>query len=909
MSAGHPGLMVAGALLVTAVFAVQASRLEMRMTWLDMVPADEPPVKEFARIVDSFGNLSGIVIVAEGEPEGELRGIAERLAGELEKVTASVGTRGKSEPFKVIKRVDYKSDTGFIKDHLLTLTKVKDIRRMERIFRDTGLVPVLTHLNDDLESEYVESEANLLKEEDDAVRGLDGLERVLASLDHSLRIGRVDSLELASALDRFTVGDEYFMSTDRKMILLVAQPTFNSNDVARVTAGVNAVGGLLERFSERYPGFEFGMTGLHVICRDEMAAGTEDTYQNTILAFILILILFMVSFRMWSAPLLAMLVLALGITWDLGIVSIVIGHLTIMSAMCTVILIGLGVDFAIHFIGAFSELLHRGRPVGAAIEETFHQVGGGILTGALTTSVAFLMLTVSGAGFLREFGFVTGVGIMSCLAVTFLVLPPVLVLQGRLVERIRRGRGAKSVSTEFGWLGWWGGFVGRNCWIVLAIGVAATVGLGLSAARVGFNANYLEMEEKGLESVRLEDELVRRFGISPDNAIATFSDLREVEQGTDRLEEKRSVGFVESLSRYLPSREKQARRRPVIEEFLSSVSRSRPVRAVDAGALAKELERVEDNVIELSQLAYTGGLDKLFEKCNWLLGWNEEGKQVGRNRIEELIQAVRRTGSGRLLDSYRAEFSEGLKERLIRMAGTAEITRADIPEDLLARYTSSDGVLYSVVAYPRENIWRDLLRSGFLKDVKSVMPRATGTPVLMKVLVDTGKRDGGKATLLALAGIVCLLFLDFRSPVRVGLAMMPLLAATVWTLGMMNLLGWEFNFINVMATPLILGIGIDDGVHIVHRYLREGKGSMGRVLSSTGKAVLLTSLTTMLGFGSFVFARYQGYAHLGKLLFLGVGLCFIGSVTLLPAVVAAVERLGRQGLVLGKEAAGFRGRS
>jgi predicted RND superfamily exporter protein len=194
------------------------------------------------------------------------------------------------------------------------------------------------------------------------------------------------------------------------------------------------------------------------------------------------------------------------------------------------------------------------------------------------------------------------------------------------------------------------------------------------------------------------------------------------------------------------------------------------------------------------------------------------------------------------------------------------------------------------VAYPRRNIWKDFFKDRFLVDVTKIMPHATGTPVLMRVLVDTGKRDGATATLLALAVIVCILLVDFRSVTLTVLAVVPLITAAIWTIGMMTVLKWQFNFVNIMATPLILGIGIDDGVHIVHRYLKEGRGSLTRVLASTGKAVLLTSLTTMLGFGSFVFARYQGYAHLGKLLFLGVGLCFVTSVTVLPALIAVAER-------------------
>jgi predicted RND superfamily exporter protein len=108
----------------------------------------------------------------------------------------------------------------------------------------------------------------------------------------------------------------------------------------------------------------------------------------------------------------------------------------------------------------------------------------------------------------------------------------------------------------------------------------------------------------------------------------------------------------------------------------------------------------------------------------------------------------------------------------------------------------------------------------------------------------------------------------------------------------MKLAGLTFNFINVVAVPSILGIGIDDGVHVLHRYLREGRGRLPEVMASTGKAILLTSLTTMLAFGSLVGSSYMGYVYFGAVMFIGVGLCFVTSAFVLPAILALVYEKG-----------------
>ena len=109
-------------------------------------------------------------------------------------------------------------------------------------------------------------------------------------------------------------------------------------------------------------------------------------------------------------------------------------------------------------------------------------------------------------------------------------------------------------------------------------------------------------------------------------------------------------------------------------------------------------------------------------------------------------------------------------------------------------------------------------------------------------------------------------------------------------LGVMELSGLQLTMMNAMAVPLIIGIGIDDGVHIIHRYQIEGNKGHKTVFASTGRAVLLTSLTTMLGFGSLTFATYRGLGSMGISLFIGVGTCFLATILVIPAIMGIVAR-------------------
>jgi predicted RND superfamily exporter protein len=178
----------------------------------------------------------------------------------------------------------------------------------------------------------------------------------------------------------------------------------------------------------------------------------------------------------------------------------------------------------------------------------------------------------------------------------------------------------------------------------------------------------------------------------------------------------------------------------------------------------------------------------------------------------------------------------------------------------------------------------------FANELETVSERTTGMPVIMRALFEIIGRDGRTAAYLTLVLVYLILLLDFRSFKYAFIAMLPLATGAVWMVGLMQLFGFQLDMMNVMALPLILGIGIDDGVHVVHRWRIEGPRSARIVLSSTGKAVLLTSLTTILAFGSMMFSPFRGYASLSYALIFGVGACFFTTIIILPAFMGLLDK-------------------
>ena len=225
------------------------------------------------------------------------------------------------------------------------------------------------------------------------------------------------------------------------------------------------------------------------------------------------------------------------------------------------------------------------------------------------------------------------------------------------------------------------------------------------------------------------------------------------------------------------------------------------------------------------------------------------------------------------------------------MTETPGIEQADLPESILDRYSNERRDQFLISVFPAGNVWADApFLKRFVGDLERVSDRATGMPPVFRALIEVIGQDGQKAVLLTLGIVFLLLWVDFRSPGYALMAMIPLAAGVFWMVGLMKLSGMQLTVMNVMGLPMILGIGIDDGVHIVHRWQAEGKGKLRVIFSSTGKAVLLTSLTTMLAFGSLVFSIWRGFAHLGGALFLGVGACFLTTVLFLSGIIGFLER-------------------
>lgn len=884
-AATKPGWVAAAMLVLVVLAAISASRLTVTMRWSDLLPLEDPMVQEFDRIIEEYTNASNSIIVVQG-PEHRIKKFAEAIVPEVENLT------------EYVERVNYKIDEDFLRQHAFMLVKAKDLKKTVGVFSDLNLIPLLTHINDNFEETYIADEEALSTKhkEDEAVRYLDGLQFWLQVMERYLsNPGGATSVLADSAVDRFLLGDPYFISQDKNILLIMVEPTFSIMDIEVAVASTDSMQAILDRTLSEFPDVQAGLTGNIPLQRDEMVYSMKDLKTTSVVALVLVLLFFILSFRMWTAPLLAGVNLLLAIIIAAGIGALFLESLNMMTSMFAVILIGLGIDYSIHIISVYNERRVMGEDPPMAVQQTLLRSGAGIITGGITTSAAFFTLMIASSRGIKEMGLILGLGILSAMITTLAALPAFLVLRERIVGRIRH-KPPRPVNVEFKVLERFGELQVRKPVLFLIVGILLTGFFVYQALHSKYDYNYLNMEPKGLASVELQDVMIEAFDLSPDFAMMTTSSIEESREIAEKAKKVASISLVESISEYVPSDSQQQKRRvhlKKIREYLKANTGDVSLSEDNLPALLEQLERLDMNIYELAQLSFTGGQDKVDAKCKQIIGDPENPDD--ESSILQLVDKLRDDPESAIsgLNLFQEQYRQPLREKAYQMANPEAIHLGMLPETIKKRFINEAGDRFLVTMYPKEMVWNFEFLRIFTQQLERIDPRISGTPPLMLRLIDYIARDGLRATLLTILVVLLFLWLDFRSLKLALMAMIPLVAGGFWMVGMMKTFGMMFTMVNLMGIPMIVGIGIDDGVHLLHRYRIEGFTKTPVVLKSTGKAIMITSLTTMAGFGSLMLAEYRGFVSLGALLVLGVFACFITTVLLLPAIIGIMTRRGK----------------
>ncbi len=615
--------------------------------------------------------------------------------------------------------------------------------------------------------------------------------------------------------------------------------------------------------------------GMPVMFKEESEAILNNFVLVTVLGFLGILAVFIIGFERVGLPSLAAIPLVMGNVWTFGVVTLVRGEITLFALTFPVLLFGLGVDYAIHLLSGYSEQRRAGLGPEAALQATFDLLGAGMLTGALTTALAFLVMLMSSFYGLQDMGFTAGAGVLLALLSMLTVLPALVIKWDLRAQH----RGEILPHVPFAFLPPLGAFVRRNAYPVMAAFLTLTLIFAYFTSGVGISRNYMDMLPEGLPSTAAQARLMELYGTSGESIAFHAETLEEAERIRQAALRAPSVAEVLSPSMLIP--EGQADKGDAIASLAERLDRIAPTapatpRSYDAAEIAQLREHLASLKVSALQMS--------------LLAATLYGEPV-REAASELRQAINRldaradlSSAARLmrLDSlFAAQVQEDF-QRLRRMTQNRTLSAEQLPPSLLTQVRGKDGQ-WLVVVRARGDVWDETTREAFLEDMARIGTNQAG----MITAWDKGVRSlvGELPGVFAWTSLIIggLVLLDLRSIRHTVLALAPLVLALLWTIGILGIIGENFNILSVVALPLLVGIGIDSSVHLMHRIRHDG--DLSTALEHSGKALILSSLTTLIGFGSLMLSTHAGFYGLGFATAIGMLFSLILCLVLLPALV------------------------
>ncbi len=637
----------------------------------------------------------------------------------------------------------------------------------------------------------------------------------------------------------FDESTNFFLSKDQNSLLIITEPERPATDLSFSKSLMEALEKSISlSLSAQDKSVKVSLTGAHPIAMAESKILRFDMQSSFISSLILVLILFFYAYRRWITLLFAGLPLFGGIQLTMGIASITIGSLNILTSAFAAILVGLGIDFAVHIYDRYHQERASGADISSAVETTLTQTGRGIWTGAFTTIFAFGVLFFSRVQGIVELAFLVSVGLLCALLCIYFVLPSFLVWMDKRekpypytpVQTFR----FKKLSS----------ILERNPLPSFFLLIAITLLFLFFAFRIEVERDFRNLRPKEIESLQVFERMARAFGGRKLEAITIhegkdLSSLLSKEEAIVRVFEKyQKEGKIDSfvsVSQFISSPEKQ---RKVVKEIQESI----------------DLEKVRKDFIK---------------------GLNENGFEV--SGFQPFIRGLEELGKGKEKiyppETLMASLDQGpLKKGL---------------ENVFAK----KGEGYKIVShlyYQKGKLSLERLE----KELQGVS--ITGAEKVESEILRVVEEDLFYLTPIAFLIVLVLVFLHFRRWRTTFVTLMPLAMGLVWMAGAMSLFGIRINFVNAVILPMIIGMGIDNSVHLMHRFLEGGGRDAGNALRSTGRAMAMCSLTTMLGFGSLATARYQALSTMGWVTILGMGFCLIAALCFLPTLlILSKEKYGK----------------
>jgi hypothetical protein len=862
-----------------------ASQLEMKTGRVDLLSPGHPHVRNYNDFIREFGTANNIFFIIESPSLQRSKLCADALAAEIEK-----------HP-RYIRDALYKFDYDVVENKLLLHLSHEQVGAIEQYLDENAqfleklvssktlsdVFPTIGELAGKRAKNKFRHPAAATE-----TQALAALLEIMNSYMEGQAPGELSFLSLIAAdtlpFDVSGDPDGYLVGRNNQAVVLLARPNAEEEDEFEFLKPMMAA--LLdarEKTLQDFPDVSIKFTGLPTFAYGDLRVMEEEMPLLFLLALLATVIIFFLFFRHPLEILFSGIALLLALACTLGTAKILIGRLNIMSSVFAITLVSLGIDFGVHFIARLHNESERTGDLHDAMRKTFLGAGPPIATGAFTTAAAFFVLFFTDFRGLAELGVIAGSGILFCLAAMLTALPSLVVLRHRARPAVRMARKQTEALLDR-MLDRFASVSARHAGAVIAIFVVGTLFFCYFAPQVSFDYNFLHIQPKNSTTGDYEEVLMERTGLSPSFAAIIDDDLQSLKEKVDRLAHLPSVARIDAATDLVPldQQDKATDIRRVREKIILLAERQNKNHdPVDLGLIREQFEVMGEGLgaaLAMKAVIPDKRIVQQMEKAR-----KETQKFLRLSRLingEELAQKLQNFSDDlfALMERQLAVLSD--KRQL------EEVKFEDYPRNIHTRFVGETGK-YAAYIYPSQSIWNKDFLDHFNSDILAVDPNATGTTLFAQSLLEISEGALRQSALLVAVAIAALVLLDFRRLLPAALSLLPVGLGLVWMLGVMKVLGWQYNPVNVMAVPIILGIGIDSGVHIVHRFSDSG-GDARTALLTSGRAVMVSSLTTIAGFACLLLSTHRGLISLAQLLVLGMSACLMTSLIVLPAILSSL---------------------
>ncbi|NOQ65251.1 MAG: MMPL family transporter [Methyloprofundus sp.] len=645
--------------------------------------------------------------------------------------------------------------------------------------------------------------------------------------------------------------------------IVISKPKANFQTMMPVEIGIEKAREIATQLKQQVAGSDIRITGDIALQHEELEDIGEGAVLSGIGSLILVLLILFRCFHSVKLLLATLITLIMGLILTAGFAAVAIGHLNVISVSFAALYIGLGVDFAIHMNLHYREEIAQKQANQLAIKKALHSVGFSLFLCAVTTSIGFFAFVPTDYKGVSELGLISGVSMFIGLIVSLIVLPALLTLfKLKRAEPFQQATKPSFIQT----------FPFRYKKSIRISSVLIAIACLFVVPSISFDSNTVNMRNPAASTVSTFKDLLHSKNDSPFALYSLSDSLQEAQQVSAKLEQLPTVHGTVSLSDLVA--DEQEEKLYIIEDlamilgaqlsqFDQALSPSdtltvlKDFQANSARMVAENTSAVEPSVL----LALNSSIEHFINASAQSADPQALANSLDQNILGLLPYAINALG-------------QGLTAYPFNMAGLPDIIRQ--------QWLSPSGI-YRTMIMPEQDLNDAEHLKQFTSDVQSIDPKAVGMPVgeLASGIAVVGAFQ--QAFSAALLIITLLLLFILKSIKKTLLVIGPLLLAGLLTCTVNVFLGIPFNFANIIALPLLLGMGVDSGIHIMHCLHDAPAGDQNLLQTSTARGVMFSSLTTMSSFISLALIPHFGIASMGITLAVGISFTLLCTLIILPA--------------------------